>query len=415
MKSFRYTAQNEQGEKVSGSIESLGFDDALEKIRTQGLQVMAIEEGKFERELVQEMRPFVFEAIDPSGDEVQGTVKGVDAASIAQHLEDELGLEITELYQEGREEKDHHEVQVQDLDHTQNNHQDYVSHEREPEGHDSSHETKEIKVLQEEEAIEVKKEEKEEVKEEYEKKEESILFDRKATIDQQKKDAGGDELGELEHEIQALLSEKGELLSEVTRESLEHVSGKIDLLRESPNKKRLKNLKREFKRVKRSAEKDIEKHENKKWDEYEKKAPKNHVESYEEFEEGDEGPKKTPEMSPSKRSWIHIIDEPDEENQQEVLMKQQYESVWIEAQRFSGVLFAFYLLTLFVAYYLKRVGVEDQFLVRIYDTTLFKQITVILFAVFVLLTLRKDFLPKKVQSDVAMLLVGLITAFMVFS
>jgi hypothetical protein len=377
MKSFKYTAQNELGEKVTGNIESSGFDDALEKIRKQGLQVMAIEEGKWQEQLIDKERHEVFEAILPDAEELED--------------DEELG-ELGEL--EELETQEHHTVEV------------------EIESKDSKDlkDAKDAKDLKEEDIEPI-----EEVSRSQIKKEESILFSRKANIAKQSKDASGDDLENLDQEIEAILSEKAELISVDSQDRLEHLRGKIDLLRDNPNSKRLKNLKREFKRVKKSADKDIEKNEQRKWDEYEKKAPGKKVESYDDFEKGAE--KKESQrniVTNEKRSWYKVIDEPDEDNDKEVLIKQQYESVWNEAQRFAGVLFAFYLLTFFIAYYMKRVGIEDNFLVRIYDTTLFKQLIIVLFTGFALLTLRKDFLPKKLQSDVAVLLVAVIVSFMVF-
>jgi hypothetical protein len=382
MKSFRYTAQNEHGEKITGDIESTGFDDALEKIRKQGLQVMAIEEGKMEKEMIEEIRPHMFEAILP--DETE------DPSSKFQGPREKIDRDL------GEEKEKHHTVQVE-------------VQEKNPEGEDSiPRQSKNIP--HQSESIPHPPN----TTPNPPKKEESILFSRKSNIATQTKSASGDELEDLALEIQALLTERGGVLSEDTHERLDHLNGKIDLLKESPNKKRFKNIKREFRRVKKQADKDIDRHEKKKWDDYEKKAPKKKIESYDEFEKGSEKEnfKSTP-AEVSKRTWIHIINKANEDSESEVMIKQRYESIWNETQRFAGVLFAFYLLTFFIAYYLKRVGIEDHFLVRIYDTTLFKQLIVILFTVFTLLTLRKDFLPKRLQSDVAALLVAVIMGFMI--
>ncbi len=401
MKSFRYTAQNEEGEKIMGNIESHDFDDALEKIRQQGLQVIAIEEGKKEAEVIEELRPHMFEAILPEGVEDPEENK---ASSFTHQVP--RGASALEAQRSAEEQ--HHTVQVelqekdpQGIEEGSNIHEDSVSQQSQ-----ESHDVPKPQIDLEQFSPSQKAEKE---------KEESILFSRKENIERQSIESSGDELETLDQEIELILTEKKEAITEVNQERLHHLKGKIDLLRESPNKKRLNNLRREFKRVKKAVEKDIEKDQQKKWDEYEKRAPKEKIESYDEFENSANEPDSSTVLKKeTKRSWVHIVDEPDEENEKEMLIKQQYESVWNEGQRFSSVLVAFYLLTFFISYYLKRSGIEDHFLVRIYDTTLFKQLILVLFTVFSLLTLRKDFLPKKLQSDVAVLLLGIILSFMIF-
>lgn len=374
MKSFRYTAQNAQGEKVIGNIESTTFDNALEHIKQQGLQVMAIEESKQEQ-VIQELRPHMFEAILPEEEELDS----VETAENVSRESDPLHQEPSQMV----------EVKVQD-------------EEPEPDREPSPEENPR------EEPIDFE----EQKKTPEEKKEEGILFPRKEAIEEQKKQLGEGELNEMEYEKDMLLKK---VTDEEARNKLEYLGGKIDLLKESPHPKRLKNFKREFKRVMKDIQYELEKNEQKKWEEYEKKAPHKTVESYDDFEEQEKEANKSLSQEPSKRKWWQVLDEPDENNEQEVLKKQQYESMWNETQRFSGVLVGFYLLTYFIAYYLKRVGIEDHFMVRIYDTTLFKQIIVILFTAFVGLTLRKEFLPKKLQSDVALLLVFLISSVIILN
>jgi hypothetical protein len=108
-----------------------------------------------------------------------------------------------------------------------------------------------------------------------------------------------------------------------------------------------------------------------------------------------------------------MVDLPNEHLENEVLAKQQYESVWTELQRFSGALVFFYLVFFFFSYYLKRSGVDDSLLVKIYDTTLFKQLIVGLFLGYAALTIRQEWLNRRIKTDAGLLL-GVVAVFSIF-
>ena len=373
MKSYQYTATDANGEKVTGVIESEHFEDATREIKQRGLELVSLEEA--ESKIASQMRPFVFEAIDGSGEEVQGTLKGADSESVTEQLKNEYGFEVKKV-------------------------QELAQHEREEEQLRSE----EVKVEQVQ-----KPEEKEE-------EEDGILFSKRSPIFPTEPKKEERHIQGVEQEIEELLKQKERGITEDTYRRIEHLRGMIDLLIESPDKKRLKNLKRELKRVKKLAEREIEEQREKKWKEYEKKAPGHKVDSYDEFHEEDEVPE--PLVKEENKGgigyWMRVIDYPNEHIEKEVIIKQHYESVWKEVQRFTGALVIFYMTTFFLSYYMKRSGVDDSFLVRIYDTTLFKQIVLALFLLYAALSIRIGFLSRRTKTDIGVLALWIAASLWIF-
>ena len=238
------------------------------------------------------------------------------------------------------------------------------------------------------------------------KNEESIIFSKKPTISAERKILSDDELDRVHNEIQELLTEKGARMSEETRNLLLHLDGKLDLVRVSQDKRKWKILKTQVRAAKKIAEREIKQYEEAEWRAYDEKNPNKHINSYSEFVINK--PRRVfPVSNKFTRIFdsIKIIDQPNENNEKEVLLKQYYESAWVELQRFSGALLMFYLFFYFVSYYLKRIGSDDNFLVRIYDTILFKQIVIALFIFFIVLSLRQIAPYKRLKTDILWLVI----------
>src|SRR5690606_32283779 len=163
-----------------------------------------------------------------------------------------------------------------------------------------------------------------------------------------------------------------------------------------------KTLKKEIRNTQKIAEREIRHYEDEKWKAYEQKNPAPAIPSYADFPQKVSRLMKKDGYVAKVMNWLQTVDTPNEQMESEVLVKQQYESIWTELQRFSGALMGFYLLFFFSSYYLKRSGVDDSLLIRIYDTTLFKQLVLGLFLAYGVLTIRKEYLRKRLKVDIVL-------------
>lgn len=382
MKSFQYTAKDQQGQLVTGVIETEHFADASSKIQSRGLELISLEELRGQ---MQQFNSFIFEAIDIEGEAIQGTLTGADESEIRQRLQDELGYQVKN-------------IQIKDGESASRaQHAPHVIH---------------VAVQGEEDGkmpapgiVEKRKEsignaQKVMNHAPTSKKEESIIFQRQPKMFFGKAVVSDEELDREQKKIEVYLQEKGSILSQSTKDRFKHLLGMIAFVRENRNKKRWKNLKAELRKAENGALEEVEQHEEMTWKKLEQQDPGKKVDSYQEFHD------RTPlrfghENSTIARlkKWSRIISNPDESKDGEVLMKQQYESIWTELQRFSGALLCFYMIVYLASYYLMRGGIEDHLLVRIYDTTLFKQLILALFSFYAVLVIRNSFSQKKVTSD----------------
>ncbi|MDF2379083.1 MAG: hypothetical protein P1V18_02580 [Candidatus Gracilibacteria bacterium] len=346
MKSFQYTAIDESGETISGTIEVDRVSDATKEIQGRGLELQTLEQINGH---AGEIRPFIFDAMDKEGDTIQGTIQGVDRASVKKVLEGDFGYVVNN-------------INVKD------ERQSEVFHEPKSQTSESS-----------------------------------IIFSSEPTITHKKSDIPLEKVREAQQQLEELLTEKGAALSDKSKEIIDQLLEKLDLVSKSQNKKHWKRLKYQLRDHFKSFKREVEEYEQQKWDELEKKSPSESVESYTDFNE------KPVKVSLFKRKVheakekIQAFDSPNIRSEQEVLVKQQYESVWVELQRFMGALFFFYIACFFVAYYLKRSGFDENVLVRIFDTTVFKQLVITLFTFYGLLSLRHYFLSKRLASDIVLL------------
>jgi hypothetical protein len=370
MKSFQYKAKNQQGQILEGVIETQHFAEATSMIQARGLELLSMEELKSH---IEATMPYIFDAIDKEGEPVQGTIQGVDEDVVKQKLEEEFGYEVSKVYKKN----------------------------------DPTLQTEVVSPVGEERANDPEKMPEE-------KSEDSIIFQSAPRIIHSKPVIPEEELGEVHESIQLLLVEKGAAISPATRDRLLHLDGMIDLVRESQNKARWKILRHDIRDAQKLAEREIQHYEDEKWRAYEQKNPAPKIQSYSDFPVNVSRFVKANDTFSRMVAWMQTIDLPNENRESEVLAKQQYESVWTELQRFSGALMAFYLAFFFISYYLKRIGMDESLLVRIYDTTLFKQLIVGIFAAYALLTVRKEYMNKRIKEDAFMLLLfaALLTFFL---
>jgi len=370
MKSFQYKAKNELGEVIEGVLETDDFGEASKVIQSRGLELVSLEELRAQiqkaviediREEKQKLRSFTFHALDQDSEDIEGTIQGVDEEGVQKTLADEFG------YQQ-------------------------------------------IKISEQEEEREIIDVQRSNEDQEEEMRAESIIFsESKEPVVEKKTAIPESDLLATHRDIEKLLDDHDDLLSQRIKDKLKQLDSMLDLVREDQSSKHWKKLKKEIRRTLKKAEREVEQHHNRKWSAFEKLEGEDTIEGFDEMQQ--EPAKKifNPDSKLSRlTNWLELIDDPNLENEEEVLTKQKYESIITEIQRFSGALFAFYIACYFVAYYLARNGLTDHFLVRIYDAVLFKQIVLVLFSVFCLLTIRNYFLPKRVKSDgvLALLLIG---------
>jgi len=375
--SFKYKAKDDQGHIIEGKLESDSITDASREIMGRGLELLSLEKSE---KPIEEMRSFLFKALH-DGEPVEGRITGTDEESVREKLQKQFGYRITsirsidiptvspeKIVAESVTEKARKIRNTDDTDYTDDT---------------------DSKITDSTDA------------------KEGIIFSSSPRIVQKTSVVPDAELDNERQTIQFFLQQHGSLISPHSRAKLGHLDGMIELVRENQDKKRWKNLKREIYKAIKAAERELKWHQDKKWAEYEQQQTQP-VQEQSATTTVQPTPQfvRTPSAFSKFMDRIKIFDQPSEENKKEVLLKHQYEAVWTELQRFSGALLVFYLAVLFVSYYLKRSGVSDTFLVRIYDTTLFKQLVLGLFTLYGIFSIRRFYLPKRVKMDG--LLIGLI-------
>jgi len=347
MKTYSYTARNECGEEIEGVLEVEQFTDVTREIQARGLELVSLEEL---RHHAHELKTFVFDALDKSGQSVQGSIQGGDAQAVRRILEEEFGYQVKVVRVKGQ-----------------------AKHKAE------------VKQSFADEAS----------------KNSAIIFTSEPKFLRKSSSLPEQKLQKAHLQLQGFLDEGGKGLSDETRETLLYLDGKIHLLRKSQNKKHWKQLKYQIHKAVAVAERELRDYEEQQWKAYDQRMSSREVPiDFQDDLEADVRPKKV-RVSFLKRlrGWLDGLLDPNIASEAEVLKRQRYESLWTESQRFSGALLLFYLGVSFSSYFLKRMGEVDNFLVRIYDTLLFQQLVFGLFVVFSLLSFRLYFMKKQVLTD----------------
>lgn len=245
------------------------------------------------------------------------------------------------------------------------------------------------------------------------KKEEGIIFQGSGSSGGQQERSGikEDELQAMHDQVDTFLKKHEKVLAAGTIVKLHHVQGKLPLLRQFPSRQRLWSLKWQLFKSMRQAKREVKAYEEQQWKAYDQ--------GFEQGQEGlapvDGGPSaqlwkprwELPESIKNAFAWVKVFDTPDPNLEDQVLKKQYYESVWIELYRFTSMLFGFYLFCFLIAYYSKRLGYSEAFIVRIYDAVLFKQIVLFLFSLFAVLSIRMAYLKPRLVSDAVLVIVFL--------
>ncbi len=358
MKTFTYTARNAEGDVVQGTVKTSNFQHATESIRAKGLELISLEEMQ---QKVEELRTFVAETLDEDHHKAEEVILASNMETAQEVLQEDFGEELEKVMRK----------------------EDQVSESPEPEVESQSSE--------------------------------SIIFSPAEKKPLWSRSFPHAQLERAQEELKGLSTRPG--LSSELKQDLENILQKITLVKEHQNKKYWKDLRKEIKSKRKQVERFLEQQQDQSWNELQKQSA--HLDSYSEFSEGvhqqreQEKQKMTTEPTIKKASslmkMIQVLSDPNIHDEREVLLKQRYESLWIEMDRFMGALMVFYLCFFFVGYYLKRSGIPDNILVDIYTATLFKQITLGLFLFSAAIGIRNQFLPKKVSSDALIITIWLLS------
>lgn len=98
---FKYTVANKEGKKLSGTVEAPDIDTAKAELNNLGFSIFNIEELKTAPKLNNDLKSFVFEAIDKNGKLIAGTVPAEDDQKAFNKLQNEYNLNVTALWKEG--------------------------------------------------------------------------------------------------------------------------------------------------------------------------------------------------------------------------------------------------------------------------------------------------------------------------
>jgi hypothetical protein len=108
---FSYTALSSDNQKLTGVLEAENLDAAQEELHKMGLSIISINkitEEEFEKQKEEKakekqegIQTFTFEAVDPAGKEINGTIDAVDDYSAYKRLIIEYKFKINALYLTG--------------------------------------------------------------------------------------------------------------------------------------------------------------------------------------------------------------------------------------------------------------------------------------------------------------------------
>ncbi len=355
MKTFSYTARNAAGKVIEGTVKTANFQHATESIRAQGLELISLEEMQ---QQVEVLRSSVYEALDDQSDQ---------EAENSSETDNQQGQDNSVVF------RGLHQEQV-DAAQAEASHQQPAA----------------VQAVVSE----------------------SIIFSPAQKKPLWSRSFPHEKLEKAKSELDELLTRSH--LSQELKQDLDKLLQKLILVKEHQNKKYWKDLRKEIKAKVKQVKRFLDDRHDQSWQQLQQSSDK--VESYSEFSEqvqeerrGEQQKVQKVKHSSSFMKLLQTLSDPNPHEETEVLLKQRYESVWIEVDRFMGALMVFYLCFFFLGYYLKRSGIEDSLLIDIYSATLFKQITLGLFLFSAAIGVRNQFLPKKVAVDGVVLAVWLLS------
>ncbi len=112
---FHYTVANKENKKLSGSIEAADESIARAQLNNLGFSILEISEGSETEQSIQSTetsqpqkshQKYIFEAINPQGQKITGTIVSNDELSAFRRLKEEYELAVTAIYKENSTEEE---------------------------------------------------------------------------------------------------------------------------------------------------------------------------------------------------------------------------------------------------------------------------------------------------------------------
>ena len=97
---FKYTVANKDGKKLSGSIEAADEKKAREELNNLGFSILAINASEKEEVHAADHTKFVFEATNPQGQNITGTIPAQDELAAFKRLSQEYELQVSSLWRQ---------------------------------------------------------------------------------------------------------------------------------------------------------------------------------------------------------------------------------------------------------------------------------------------------------------------------
>lgn len=97
---FKYTVANSEGKKLSGTVEAPDETTARSELKNLGFNILFLEETKEQPKLDNNLKRYVFEAIDKNSKLISGTIPAKDEADGLKKLSEEYALTVTAIWEE---------------------------------------------------------------------------------------------------------------------------------------------------------------------------------------------------------------------------------------------------------------------------------------------------------------------------
>ncbi len=97
---FKYTVANSEGKKLSGTVEAPDEPTARAELKNLGFNILLLEETNEQPKLDDNLKKYVFEAIDKNSKLISGTIPAKDEQDGLKKLSSEYALTVTAIWEE---------------------------------------------------------------------------------------------------------------------------------------------------------------------------------------------------------------------------------------------------------------------------------------------------------------------------
>lgn len=103
---FRYTVANQEGKKLSGTVEAPDQNTARSELNNLGFSILTLEETQEQPKVDSNLAKFVFEALDKNSKPIHGTVPAENQDEAYKKLQEQYNVNVTALWAEGATEEE---------------------------------------------------------------------------------------------------------------------------------------------------------------------------------------------------------------------------------------------------------------------------------------------------------------------